>query len=65
MKRSARDRWCERKVFFSKAARLTLIRYVLSGILVYYLSLFKVPSLVCKIIKKYMRYFLWEGVDEG
>ncbi|KAA0054178.1 hypothetical protein E6C27_scaffold131G001080 [Cucumis melo var. makuwa] len=25
----------------------------------------RVPSLVCKIIKKYMRYFLWEGMDGG
>lgn len=50
--------------FFSKGGTLTLIRSVLSGIPVYYYSLFKAPNSVCKIIKKLMRDFLWKGMDE-
>ena len=64
------DKICKRlevwkKGFFLKAGRLTLIKSVLSGILVYYLLWFKSPSLVCKSIEKYMRDFPWEGVGEG
>lgn len=44
---------------------LTLIRSMLSGILVYYFSLFKAPSFVCKSIKKLMRIFLWERMNRG
>ena len=36
----------------------------LSGIPVYFFSLFKAPSSICKSIKKLMRDFLWEGIDE-
>ncbi|KAA0052767.1 hypothetical protein E5676_scaffold1856G00150 [Cucumis melo var. makuwa] len=54
-----------KKGFFLKAGRLTLIRSVMSGILVYYMSLLRIPSSVCKSMEKYTRDFLWEGVDEG
>ncbi|XP_050941567.1 uncharacterized protein LOC127149742 [Cucumis melo] len=54
-----------KKGSFSKGGRLTLIRSVLSGIPVYYFSLFKTPNSVCKIIKKLMRDFLWKGMDWG
>ena len=52
------------KGFFSKAGRLTLIRFVPSGIWCI-TSLFRAPTLVCNSIEKYTRDFLWEGVDEG
>lgn len=38
---------------------------MLSGVHVYYFSLFWVPSSVCKSLEKFMRDFLWEGMDEG
>ncbi|KAA0057384.1 hypothetical protein E5676_scaffold216G00550 [Cucumis melo var. makuwa] len=40
-----------KKEFFFKAGKLTLIWSVLSGIPIYYLSLFRAPSFVCKSIK--------------
>ena len=48
----------------SKAGRLTLIKSMFSGTSMYYLSLFRAPSFVCKSIEKYMRDFLWKGVGE-
>ena len=48
-----------RKVFFSKVGRLTLIRSVMNGILVYYMPLFRIPS-----SEKYMRDFLGRGVTK-
>ena len=47
-----------KKGFFSKAARLTMIKFVLSGIP---LSLYIVPSSVCQSIEKYMRLFCEKG----
>lgn len=41
-----------KKSFFSKVGRLTLIRFVLSGIPTYYFSLLRVLNLVCKIIER-------------
>lgn len=38
---------------------------VLSGIPVYYFSLFRAPSSICKSTEKCTCDFLWEGVDEG
>lgn len=48
-----------------QTGRLNLIKSMLSGIPICSLSLFRGPSLVCKSLEKYMRDFLWEGVDEG
>lgn len=54
-----------KKGFFSKAGKLTLIRFVLTGILIYFMSLFSASWKVCKSLKRVMREFLWEGVGEG
>lgn len=54
-----------KKSFFSKAGRLTLIKFVLSIIPVYFLSPFKAPGEVCKLVERLMRGFLWDGMDEG
>ena len=37
----------------------------MSGILIYFLSVFKVPIAVCNKLEKTMRGFLWEDVEEG
>lgn len=47
-----------KKGFFSKVGRLTMIRSVMSRIPVYYVSLFKMPSSVCKSMAL-------EGVDKS
>ena len=51
--------------YFFKASRVTLIRSVLSGISIYYLSLSRASGSTLKIIKTYTKDFLWERVDEG
>jgi hypothetical protein len=51
--------------FLSRGGRLTLIRAVLEGIPIYYLSLFKMPIGVAKSLERLMRNFLWEGLEEG
>lgn len=50
--------------FLSRVGSLILIRCVLSGIPIYYFSPFQALNAVGKSIKKLMRDFLWEGVDE-
>lgn len=50
--------------FFFVAGRLTLIKFVLSDILVHYFSLFRAWYEVCKCLERLMRDFLWEGIDE-
>ena len=47
-----------KKRFFSEAGRLALISFVMSGISVSNMSLFRIPSLVCKRMEKYMRDIL-------
>lgn len=42
---------------------MTLVESVVSGILLC-LSHFKMPISVSKDIKRFMKNFLWEGVDE-
>ena len=54
-----------KKKFFSRAGTLTLIKSVLSGIPIYYFSLFCTSVLVHKSIEKLTRNFLLEGVEEG
>ena len=55
------DGW--KKAFLSRGGRLTLIHSVLSSIPIYYLSLFKAPICVIKVVEKVTRDFLWEGGD--
>lgn len=51
-----------KKGVFSKVGRLILIRSVLSGILVYYLSLFRPLVLFARLLRSYGRFFLgWGG----
>jgi len=45
--------------FLSMAGRLCLIKFVLSVVPLYYLSLFKAPDVVCKSIIGIQRRFLW------
>lgn len=54
-----------KQCFFSQAGRLTLIKAVLSGVPMYYFSLFRIPGLVCKSLEKYIRDFMWNGIYEG
>ena len=49
----------------SRGGRYTLVKTVLSGIPIYYLSLFKIPVKVARSLEKLTRDFLWEGKDEG
>lgn len=52
-----------KKRLLSFAERLTLIKSVLSSLLTYYLSLFKIPAGVAKEIEKLQSSFLWGGFD--
>lgn len=54
-----------KKGFFSKVGRLTLIKSTLSGIPIYFFSLFRAPWKVCETLEKLMHDFLWDGVEEG
>ena len=45
--------------------RFVLIQLVLSGISVYFLSLFRILVKVCNNLKTLMCHFLWDGVEEG
>lgn len=54
-----------KKAFVSRGGRLTLIQSVLSSLLVYYPSLFKIPKGVAEEIEKLIRDFLWKGYDDG
>ena len=51
-------RWKGR--FISMAGRICLIKFVISTIHLFYLSLFKIPSDVVKKIVKLQRNFLWD-----
>ncbi|XP_028052598.1 uncharacterized protein LOC114257077 [Camellia sinensis] len=52
---------CKRKLL-SFAGRLTLIKYVLSSLPIYYLSLYKLPQGVGRELDKIQASFLWEGL---
>ena len=51
--------------YLSFAGRVTLIKSVLSTIPLYYLSLFKLPICVEKMIRKIQRDFLWGWGHDG
>ena len=50
-----------KRQYISKGGRLTLIRSTLSSLPIYFLSLFRMPKLVCSRLKKIQRDFLWGG----
>lgn len=54
-----------KRALLSKRGRYTLIQSILSGIPIYFLSLFKVPIRVAKSIESIMSDFLWKGKDGG
>lgn len=49
------DGW--KKAFISKGGRMVLIQSVLSSIPIYYLSIFRIPSKVARMLEKLMRDF--------
>ena len=49
------------KDYISKGRRLTLIRSTLSSLLIYFLSLFRMPTIVWSRPEKIQRDFLWDG----
>ena len=50
-----------KRQYISKGGRVTLIRNTLSNLPIYFMSLFRIPSLVCKRQEKIQRDFLWGG----
>ena len=50
-----------KRQYISKGGRLTLIRSTLSSLPIYFLSLFRMPKLVCSRLEKIQRDFLWGG----
>ena len=51
--------------FLSIRGRLCLIKYVLSDLPIYYLSLFPMPAAVATTIEKKFRSFLWSGKEDS
>ena len=50
-----------KRQYISEGGRLTLIRSTLSSLPIYFLSLFRMPKIVCSRLKKIQRDFLWGG----
>ena len=50
-----------KRQYISKGGRVTLIKSTLSNLPIYFMSLFRIPSLVCKRLEKIQRDFLWGG----
>ena len=50
-----------KRQYISKGGRLTLIRSSLSSLPIYFLSLFRMPKIVCSRLEKIQRDFLWGG----
>ena len=50
-----------KRQYISKGGRVTLIRSTLSSLPIYFMSLFRIPSLVCKRLEKVKWDFLWGG----
>lgn len=48
----------------SKAGRLVLIKSVVNSLPLYYISLFRIPSAVCRKIVQLQRKYFWGGKDE-
>ena len=61
--KSRLSRWKGR--FLSMAGRISLIKFVLSSILLFYMYLFKMPSKVVNKIVRIQRNFLWGLGSEG
>lgn len=49
--------------FLSKGGRLTFVKTVLSGLPVYFLSLFQAPKTVLHILEKKRKNFIWSKAD--
>ena len=50
-----------KRQYISKGGRLTLIRSTLSSLHIYFISLFRMPKIVCARLEKIQRDFLWGG----
>lgn len=50
-----------KKGFLTRAGRVTLVKYVLSNLVVYYFSVFLAPVSVIKALEKIMRNFIWDS----
>ena len=50
-----------KRQYISKGGRLTLIQSTLSSFPIYFLSLYRIPKLVCARLEKIQRDFLWGG----
>ena len=50
-----------KRQYISKGGRLTFIRSTLSSLPIYFLSLFRMPKIVCSRLEKIQRDFLWVG----
>jgi hypothetical protein len=53
-----------KRPLLSKGGRVTLIKSTLANILMYFMSLFKIPVKVANRIEKLQRDFLWGGVGD-
>ncbi|KAK2648436.1 hypothetical protein Ddye_015925 [Dipteronia dyeriana] len=53
-----------KKKFLNKGGRLVLIKNVMSSILVYYMSVFKIPVCVGQKIERHQRNFFWGDGEE-
>jgi hypothetical protein len=51
-------------IYLSKGSRITLIKSMLSNLLIYVLSIFPIPVGVANHIKKLQRDILWGGVSD-
>ena len=54
-----------KRQYISKGGRLTLIRSTLSNMLIYIMSLFRLPKGVESRLEKIQRDFLWDGGNSG
>ena len=52
-----------KRQYISKGGRVTLIRSILLNLPIYFMSLFRILSLVCKRLEKIQREFLWGGAN--
>ena len=50
-----------KRQYISKGGRITLIRSTLSSLPIYFLSLFRMPKIVCSRLEKIQTDFLWGG----